>query len=94
VCRAEGPAIEQFARDNADTIRVVGLGTQDGLEAARDFVATTGAETPFMLWDESFDSWGYYEVAGQPAAILVDATGAIQEMWLGALDPDEVLALL
>jgi len=85
--------VEQFARQHGDEVRVVGMGSQDNLELAGDFLAVTGVETPLMLWDRGFDSWAYYGVTGQPIAILVEPDGTPIQGWRGAFDPDEVLEL-
>ncbi|MDH3678401.1 MAG: hypothetical protein OEV40_00490 [Acidimicrobiia bacterium] len=69
------------------------MGAQDSLDQAVEFVATTGVETPLMLWDTGFDSWIYYGVNGQPIAILVDADGNPLQGWRGPFDVDEVLRL-
>jgi peroxiredoxin len=93
VCRAEAPDVEQFARENADRLRVIGLGTQDDLRQARDFV-DKGGITFTMLWDESFRSWLELGVRGQPAATLFAADGTFLDAWSGPFDEDEVLALV
>jgi thioredoxin-related protein len=49
-------------------------------------------KTPKMYWDESFASWDYFGVAGQPAAILMDKTGKPVKTWSGFLDTKKVLA--
>ena len=37
-----------------------------------------------MYWDASFDSWTHYNVASQPAAILISADGKIVQSWTGS----------
>jgi hypothetical protein len=69
------------------------MGAQDSLEQAEEFLSTTGATTPLMIWDTGFDSWVYYDVSGQPTAILVDASGMPIQGWRGFLDTEEVLRL-
>lgn len=71
---------------------MVGLGTQDDLRAAREFVAKGGITFP-MLWHGSFDSWRQLRVAGQPAAVLVSADGRELARWTGRVDTrqDEIL---
>jgi peroxiredoxin len=93
ICRAESPAVEQFARDHADRLRVIGLGTQDDLAAAKDFVARGGI-TFTMLWDHSFQSWIALGVRSQPAAVLYDADGTVLASWVGPFDQEEVLRLI
>jgi hypothetical protein len=73
---------------------VVGLGSQDDLARAQRFVADTGTDTVQMLWDPSGASWRHYGVTRQPAAVLVDSSGAALGSWLGRFDTDEVLDLV
>ncbi len=85
--------VEQFAQQNADKVRVVGMGAQDSLGQAVDFIDLTGAVTPLMIWDATFETWSYYGVSGQPTAILVDASGNPIAGWRGFFDQNEVLEL-
>ncbi|MCC6438861.1 MAG: hypothetical protein IT196_27810 [Acidimicrobiales bacterium] len=71
----------------------MGLGTQDDLDYAQDFVEKGGI-TFTMLWDESFESWIELGVRGQPAAILYAADGTMLESWVGPFDESEVLGLI
>jgi hypothetical protein len=93
VCRREAPAVEQFARQHADTLRVVGLGTQDTLGEAEEFRDAFDMTEVTMLWDESFESWSAFGVRSQPAAILFDARGKPLQAWLGPFDEAEALDL-
>ncbi len=72
---------------------MVGLGSQDSLALAESFVADTGAESMLMVWDESFESWLFYGVRGQPTAILVAPDGTAIAAWQGLFPEDEVLEL-
>lgn len=69
------------------------MGAQDNLDRADGFIESTGVATPLMIWDESFESWSYYGVSGQPYAILVNADGEPIKGWRGAFDIDEVIEL-
>jgi hypothetical protein len=71
---------------------VIGIGTQDNLKDAKAFVARNKVKTPRMYWDSSFESWDYFGVAGQPAAILLDKNGVPVKTWSGFLDTKKVLA--
>ena len=46
-----------------------------------------------MLWDSSFESWGAFEITGQPTVILLSPDGDELGRWFGAVPEDEVLAL-
>lgn len=73
-------------------MQVVGLGTQDSLGEAEDFVETYGTTFP-MLWDESFESWIELGVSSQPTAVLLTAEGTIITGWVGRFPEDTVLEL-
>lgn len=70
---------------------VVGLGTQDDLALARDFVERTGTASFPMLWDETFDSWAALGVFSQPAWGLFSTSGEFIEGGLGSFDAASVL---
>ena len=74
MCRSEAPTVEQFARDNADRLTVVGIGGQDDLALARDFVESTGT-TFTMLWSDSAEVWRYFAVTNNSDVWLVDKDG-------------------
>lgn len=71
----------------------MGLGTQDDLDYAKDFVSDRGTTSFPMLWDSSFESWKALEVYGQPAAMLLTPTGEQVKFWQGFFPQDEVLEL-
>ena len=93
-CRAEAPELEEFAAANTDKVTVVGLGTQDDLAYAKEFVADTGVTTPQMLWDPTFFTWQQLGITAQPTWILVDANGEQLGTWVGALPTEQILALV
>ncbi len=70
---------------------MIGVGTQDSLSYAEEFVATTGTSSFPMLWDPSFDSWRQLGIRGQPAGMLATAGGTLVAQWRGAIPEDEVL---
>lgn len=88
MCRAESPGLEQFARANTNRLTVIGLGTQDDLRLAKDFVAKGKITFP-MLWDETFDSWRQLGIRSQPSAVLVSADGRELGRWQGRIDNRE-----
>jgi hypothetical protein len=70
---------------------VVGLGTQDSLGEAEDFVQSYST-TFTMLWDEGFDSWIHFGINGQPAGILASSAGELIGQWSGGIPEDAVLS--
>ena len=92
ICAGEAPAVESFAKQNADAVTVVGIGTQDDLGQAEDFVSTYGVSTPQMLWDPGFASWTALEITGQPTWVLLSPGGEEIGRWQGGLPADEILA--
>ncbi len=72
---------------------MIGLGTQDSLGQAEDFVEDYGTESFTMLWDESFQSWQALGITSQPAAVMFAADGTPITGWIGAFPEDEVVRL-
>lgn len=72
---------------------MIGLGTQDTLGDAEQFLATYGTKSFTMLWDESSETWTAFNVSSQPTAILFAADGHGLQGWSGAFPEAEVLAL-
>jgi hypothetical protein len=74
---------------------VIGLGTQDDLDDADDFLADTGVGSTFpMYWDETFESWRQLGVTSQPAAAVFGADGTLLDAWLGRIPEDRVVELI
>jgi thiol-disulfide isomerase/thioredoxin len=92
ICAAEAPGVEAFAKANGDKVTVVGIGTQDDLALAEDFVASYGVDTPQMLWDPGFESWQALQITGQPTWVLLSPGGEEIDRWQGALPAEAVLA--
>lgn len=92
---AEGPAVAQLAQDNPD-LYVLGLGAQDSLDFAYQFVANVGlADSEITLvWDPSFDSWREFGIRTQPYWILYDSQGNEVTSQPGAIDLAAVQAVL
>jgi len=91
-CAAEAPDVVDFAAAHRGRIDVVGIGTQDDPQMAREFVERH--QVPFtMLCDQGFDSWTPFGVRAQPAFVLLDAEGRSLGGWLGDLPEAEVVEL-
>lgn len=72
---------------------MVGIGTQDDLEFARDFRADTGVESYPLLWSDSSESWAAFGVTAQPYLILL-RDGRIVERWPGGASTEEIEAAI
>ena len=72
---------------------MIGLGTQDSLGEAEDFIDRYGTESFTMLWDASYDSWAVLGVTSQPTAVMFAADGSVLSGWRGMFPTDEVLRL-
>ena len=44
-----------------------------------------------MLWDPTFESWNQLGITGQPAGMLLDASGTILTSWRGDIPENRVL---
>ena len=91
MCNREAPVVEQFARDHGTEVDVIGMGAQDSLDEARDFVDDHDTRSFTMLWDGSFGSWQHFGVFSQPTAILIAPDGTVLDGWAGMFPEDTVL---
>lgn len=94
ICAGEAPGVEAFSKQYAGQVTVVGIGTQDDLALAEDFVSTYGVSTPQMLWDPGFESWQALEITGQPTWVLLSPGGEEIGRWQGGLPEGQILANL
>ncbi len=70
---------------------MIGVGTQDDLDYANEFVATTGTVSFPMVWDATFESWLQLGITGQPAGMLATADGTLIGQWRGGIPEADVL---
>ena len=90
------PVIEQFARDNAHRVTVIGVNTAgwETLEKGRAFV-TTHRFSFTNLWDGSDGSLEHYGVTATPSKRLLDRHGDEIGAWQGlTINLDEIEDLL
>ncbi len=73
-------------------MNVIGLGAQDTLDEAEEFVDRFGLTLP-MVWDETFQTWAELGVSLQPSAMMFTPDGQLIKKWLGAIPESEVLAI-
>lgn len=83
--------VEQLARTKTN-LRIVGVGAQDTLDAAKKFMARAAIKKVIMLWDGTGSSWNYWGVSTFPSARLVDAYGKVVRVWTGELNIPAVIA--
>ena len=88
-----GPDLAQFAREYTDVIDVIGVGTQDDLARAEEFVTDYGTASFTMLSDESYLTWTSLGVTSSPTAGLFSADGEFIAGWVGPLPEDDVVRL-
>ncbi|MDQ3544570.1 MAG: TlpA family protein disulfide reductase [Actinomycetota bacterium] len=91
-CMREAPEVVEFSAEYGDEVRIIGLGAQDSLDQAVDFVSSTGTEGLDMVWDESGESWIPFEVTSQPTVIVLSADGEVEETWYRDFDEAGILA--
>ena len=73
---------------------MVGLGTQDTLDEAHDFVEEFGTASFTMLWDETYQTWQEIGITSQPSAVLLAGDGTPISGWVGPFPEDDVLQLV
>lgn len=73
-CRDESPALEQFEKENRDSLRVLGVDTRDLSEDAMKFL-----EKYDITYDQIRDASGSYsedlKTSGVPESFLIDPEG-------------------
>ncbi len=81
---------------NFPEVNVVGLGAQDNLAQANDFVARTGTGNGeiTMVWDPSFESWRAFGIRSQPYWLLFGRDGELLFSQPGSIDFDAVRSAL
>ena len=72
-------------------MKVVGIGTQSDLAAAREFRADTAVRSFPLLWTASPVAWGPFGVSSQPYTILLRG-GEVVKRWPGGASPEEIRA--
>jgi cytochrome c biogenesis protein CcmG, thiol:disulfide interchange protein DsbE len=91
-CRSELPAMQRLADRAGDRLRVVGVDTGDGWDAAASFGADTGVVLP-TLYDPDKALMNALGRTALPVTVFVDAAGRTYVYNRAALD-DAVLARL
>ena len=74
--------------------RIVGVGTADTIDDAREFVRRTGVASFPMLWSAESDALRLLGVVGVPAGVVFDPDGYIHQRFLGTVDVDKLAAAM
>ncbi|MBA3743340.1 TlpA disulfide reductase family protein [Sporichthya sp.] len=90
-CRAEAPDLLAFQKAYGDQVQILGLGAQDDLDQAVDFLSDTGTQDLEMVWEQAGKSWLHYQVTNQPTVVVLDATGKVTKAWFRHFDADGIL---
>jgi hypothetical protein len=81
------PDLSAFARDHPE-IAVLGVAVEDPLEDARTFGAEIDPEYALAYGDAAFEE--AYHNFGLPVTYLLDADGAVTEVFNGILTPERL----
>ncbi len=91
-CRGEAPDLVAFEKTYGDRITVLGLGAQDDLDQAVDFLSDTSTGDLEMVWEEAGKTWRHFQVTNQPTVVVVDAAGTVRRTWFRDFDAEQILA--
>lgn len=89
-CRNEMPILEQFARENAANVVVVGVNLNDSRETVVDFIKQVEVTFPIVL-DEDARVSRQYLIRGYPTTVVIDSDGTIQTIHVGALTQENLV---
>lgn len=91
-CKHQIPVLNQFQRNVAGRdVVVLGVAVDvGGRDVVARFAEEHGIEYPVLLGTESLAR--DYGVPGFPALVVVDASGRLDSMHLGVIDPEELAA--
>jgi peroxiredoxin len=91
-CKHQIPVLNQFQRKVAGRdVVVLGVAVDvGGRDVVAQFAEEHGIEYPVLLGSESLAR--DYGVPGFPALVVVDASGRLDSMHLGVIDPEELAA--
>lgn len=91
-CVREAPELLAFDQDHGADVDILGVGAQDSLDEAYEFLDSTATSDLAMVWDASGSSWVHYGVTNQPTVILLGADGQVAQTWFRDFVPSEILA--
>ncbi|MEP7215538.1 MAG: TlpA disulfide reductase family protein [Anaerolineaceae bacterium] len=92
-CRGEAPdleALQTASRDESQKLVVLGVNQQEEADTARKFASEFDLTYPILLDRSGEVSEGYRVGRGLPITFLVDPSGVIEKVYLGALSRDSL----
>ena len=92
-CVAEMPALDAFARDNADRVSVLGLDYGETPEMGRSMLERVGVTYPVGR-DPKGTLLAAFGGRGLPYTVLIGADGTVLAAHSGAMDQTQMTALL
>ena len=75
-CRELMPKLQEFYQSNKDTVIIVGISGDNTLDAAKSFVTKNNITFP-IVFDETKEVFRKYQIAGIPAAVVINTKGEI-----------------
>lgn len=90
-CRAEAPELLELSATHAGQLQILGIGAQDTIDEAYDFLDDTRTGDLRMIWDRSGQSWRHYGVTSQPTIVVLGADGEETGRWFRDFDADAIL---
>ncbi|WP_084099960.1 redoxin domain-containing protein [Demequina sp. NBRC 110051] len=90
-CQAEAPDVAEAIDQLPDGVTLYGLPGRDTVEASQGFVDTYALGDIDHIFDEDGALWAGFEVAYQPAFVLINDDGSIETV-PGALDTGGIVA--
>tara|TARA_Y100000588_G_scaffold379402_2_gene461482 strand:- start:574 stop:1227 length:654 start_codon:yes stop_codon:yes gene_type:complete len=92
-CRGETPALQAFFLKQSPALVVVGVNQQETPEMALEFTKAFTVTYPIALDRDGQVSSAYRVSTGLPVSFLIDPSGVIQRIHLGALTPEDLAVL-
>lgn len=84
-CEDESPAIESYAREHRDELRVIGINSEDNTADATAFIEEHGLTWEFFK-DTEGDRSRDFGLLGLPESFLVDPDGNLALLYRGPID--------
>ena len=90
-CIREAPKVLGLEASHGDELQIIGLGAQDDLDQAADFLELTGTADLEMVWDATGETWIHFGVTNQPTVVVLSPDGEVQATWFREFDEAGIL---